>query len=382
MNKTALYAVVCIVIIVVSAAVAATYYLPSNSPSSSPSPEANPTGTTQPTTQQVTDMAGRTVTVSNSVTKIIGLNYGALRLITYMQASDLVCGVEQTELTNTGRTYAMAHPEYQSITVIGPQFGGDPELIAAQNPDVVFITDQTKENLDSLQSQIGAPVIGIVYGELDTAESRQTFYDSLTLMGKILHNEPRAIEVINYVSGIIDDLNTRTATIAEADKPIVYIGGLSSRGTHGFSSTSASYAPFTLTNSNNVITLEMANNSTQVVNVDVEALPSLNPDVIFVDYAGFALCKDDVQNHIDVYGQLDAIQDGRTYGVMSYNNYALNFDVALSDAYYVGTVLYPTQFADINPQQKADEIYTFLCGAPLYDQMVSNYGPFEPVSLT
>jgi iron complex transport system substrate-binding protein len=275
----------------------------------------------------------------------------------------------------------MAHPEYKDIAVIGPQFGGDPELIAAQNPDVVFITDQTKDNLDSLQSQIGAPVIGINYGELDTAASRQTFYDSLTLMGKILHKETRATEVIDYVSGLIDDLNTRTANIAETDRPNVYIGGLSSRGLHGFTSTSASYAPFTLTNSKNVVTFEMANNSTQVVNVDVEALPSLNPKIIFIDYAGLSLCLDDIQNHMDVYSQLDAIKNGKTYGVMSYNNYALNFDVALSDSYYVGTVLYPNQFSDINPQQKADEIYTFLCGAPLYDQMVSNYGPFEQINI-
>lgn len=332
-------------------------------------------------TQEVTDMAGRTVTVPSNITRIIGLNYGALRLITYMDASDLVCGVEQTELTNTGRTYAMAHPEYQTITVVGPQFGGDPELIAAQNPDVVFITDQTKADLDSLQSQIGAPVIGIVYGGVDTVETRQTFYDSLTLMGKILHNDNRATEVITYVQDIIDDFTTRTVNIADADKPTVYISGLSSRGTHGFTSTSAAYAPFTLTGSKNVITFEMANNSTQVVNVDVEALPSLNPDIIFVDYAGYSLCQADVQNHMDVYGQLNAIANDRTYGVLSYNNYALNFDVALADTYYVGSVLYPNQFNDINPQQKADEIFIFLCGTPLYDQMTSNYGPFAPVDL-
>ncbi len=370
MNKTALYAIILVAIIAVSAVVVVYYCSPTSS-----------TSTSLPATQDVIDMAGRTVTVPTNVTRVIALNYGGLRLVTYLDASSLVCGVEQTELTNTGRTYAMAHPEYKDIAVIGPQFGGDPELIAAQNPDVVFITDQTKDNLDSLQSQIGAPVIGINYGELDTAASRQTFYDSLTLMGKILHKETRATEVIDYVSGLIDDLNTRTANIAETDRPNVYIGGLSSRGLHGFTSTSASYAPFTLTNSKNVVTFEMANNSTQVVNVDVEALPSLNPKIIFIDYAGLSLCLDDIQNHMDVYSQLDAIKNGKTYGVMSYNNYALNFDVALSDSYYVGTVLYPNQFSDINPQQKADEIYTFLCGAPLYDQMVSNYGPFEQINI-
>ncbi len=369
MNKPAIYAIICTIIVVVSAVAVISYYGPS-SPSAS-----------LPTTQEVTDMTGRTVTVPNNVTRVIGLNYGALRLITYMDAVSMVCGIEQTETDLAGRPYAMAHPEYATLPVIGPQFGGDPELIAAQKPDVVFSTDAIISTLDSLQSQLGIPVIGIVYGGLDTAESRQTFYDSLTLIGKVLHKEDRATQVINYVNGLIDDLNTRTSNIPDADKPTVYVGGLSSRGNHGFTSTSASYAPFTLTNSKNIITMEMASNSTQVVNVDVEALPSLNPDIIFIDYNGLDLSQQDVRTHMDVYGQLDAIKNDRTYGVMGYNWYALNFDVVLTDAYYIGTALYPDQFSDIDPIAKADEIYTFLCGAPLYDQMVDIYGPFGPVNI-
>ncbi len=326
-------------------------------------------------------MAGRTVTVPNNVSKVVGLNYGALRLITYMDASDLVCGVEQVEISLDGRPYAMAHPEYADLPVIGPQFGGDPELIAAQKPDVVFITDTATSNLDSLQSQLGIPVVGIVYGGLDTPDSVQTFYDSLTLLGQVLHKEDRATAVISYVSGLMSDLQTRTSNIPDSEKQTVYIGGLSSRGLHGFTSTSAFYSPFTMTNSKNVVTSELAKNSTQVVNVDVEAIPGLNPDVIFVDYNGLSLCQQDVKDHADVYDQLDAIKEDRVYGLMGYNWYALNFDVALTDAYYVGAVLYPNHFADINPTQKADEIYTFLCGAPLYEQMVQITGAFGPVTL-
>jgi iron complex transport system substrate-binding protein len=367
MNKVSLSALICIIIIAVSAIVVAFYY--------NPSPASNLTQSTQ----KVTDMTGRTVTVPSEVNRVIGLNYGALRLITYMEASQLVCGVEQIETDLAGRPYAMAHPEYTTLPVIGPQFGGDPELIATQNPDVVFITDTTRTDLDSLQSQLKIPVIGLIYGGLDNAETRQTFYDSLTLIGKVLNNENRATQVINYVNNIINDLNDRTNNIANIDKPSVYVGGLSMRGNHGFTSTSANYAPFTLTNSKNVITLEMTNNSTQVVNIDVEALPNLNPDIVFIDYNGLILCQQDIQTHKDVYNQLDAIKNNQTYGVMGYNWYALNFDVVLTDAYYIGTILYPTQFADIDPAQKANEIYTFLCGAPLYSQMVELYGPFEPI---
>lgn len=332
-------------------------------------------------TQQIVDMLGRNVTVPNNINSIVGVSPGCLRLLTYMDTNDLVCGIEEFETDLAGRPYAMAHPEYANLSIIGPQFGGDPELIAAQAPDVVFSTDGIATNLDSLQEQLGIPVVGIVYGGLDTPEKTQAFYEGLTLIGKVLHKEDRATEVINYVSGLIDDLDSRTSSIPDSAKPSVYVGGLSSRGTHGITSTNAYYAPFTLTNSKNVITSDMVQDSTSVVNIDAEVIPGLNPDVIFIDYNGLSLCQEDVQNHMDVYGGLDAIQNGCTYGVMGYNWYHLNFDVVLTDAYYVGTVLYPDEFADIDPATKADEIYTFLVGAPVYAEMAELYGPFAPVSL-
>ncbi len=330
----------------------------------------------------VTDSVGRTVTVPYKVTRIIGLNYGCLRLLTYMNASTLVCGVEQTEATSTGRPYALAHPEYATLTKIGPQFGGDPELIAAAKPDVVFVTDYSKTSADSLQSQLGIPVISLTYGDISTSDGREVLYQSFDVIGQVLHNEARATSVENYIDGIINDLNTRTSSIADSDKPTVYIAGLSSRGAHGFTSTSAYYAPFTLTNSKNVVTDEMAKNSTSVVTLDLEALPSLNPQIIFTDYAGMTLIKQDVQAHPEIFNQLSAVTNGKVYGVLNYNSYTTNFEIALSDAYYVGSVLYPNQFSDVNAAAKADDIYTFLCGAPVYSQMVSLYGPFGPVDIT
>jgi iron complex transport system substrate-binding protein len=369
-KKTQILVAIIIVAVILIAAIAVVF-------------KPNLSGTTeqQPETRQIIDMLGRNVTIPTNINRIVGVSPGALRLLTYMNASAMVCGVEEFETDLAGRPYAMAHPEYATLPIIGPQFGGDPELIAAQNPDVVFSTDGIATNLDSLQEQLGIPVVGIVYGGLDTPEMIQNFYDGLTLIGNVLHKEARATDVINYVSGIIDDLNSRTASIADSEKPSVYIAGLSSRGLHGFTSTDAYYAPFTLTNSKNVVTPAMVQYTASVVNIDAEVIPELNPDIIFIDYSGLSLCQEDVQKHMDIYGGLAAIQNNRTYGLLGYNWYHLNFDVVLTDAYYVGTVLYPDHFADINPAQKADEIYTFLDGAPLYAEMAELYGPFAPVNL-
>ncbi len=340
--KNSILAILCIIIVAVSAGTLAYFSIPHDStePNVTPTPTANPTaspqesssptavpttgstvtpsttptGTTnptvipsptpEPTSQTVTDMVGRTVTVPYKVTRIVGLNYGCLRLLTYMNASTLVCGVEQTEATSTGRPYAMAHPEYANLTKIGPQFGGDPELIAAAKPDVVFVTDYSQTSADSLQSQLGIPVISLTYGDIATSDQRQILYQSFDIIGKVLHKEARATSLENYIDGIVKDLNTRTASIADSAKSTVYIAGLSNRGAHGFTSTSAYYAPFTLTNSKNVVTIEIAKNSTSVVTLDLEVLPSLNPQIIFTDYAGMTLIKQDVQAHPEIFNSL------------------------------------------------------------------------------
>ncbi len=45
----------------------------------------------------------------------------------------------------------------------------------------------------------------------------------------------------------------------------------------------------------------------------------------------------------------------------------------LADAYFIGSVLYPEQFADIDPAEKADEIYSFLVGEPVFAELNSQY---------
>jgi iron complex transport system substrate-binding protein len=51
-----------------------------------------------------------------------------------------------------------------------------------------------------------------------------------------------------------------------------------------------------------------------------------------------------------------------------------NHGTSFANAYFVGTILYPEQFSDINPTTKADEIYTFLVGEPVFAKLNANTG--------
>ena len=66
---------------------------------------------------------------------------------------------------------------------------------------------------------------------------------------------------------------------------------------------------------------------------------------------------------------------------LPYNYYSTNIDTAIADAYFLGKVIYPEAFADIDPAAKADEIYTALLGVAIYEQMKENFGGFGELSL-
>ncbi len=333
-------------------------------------------------TVSVVDMMNRTVPAPVDPDRIIGIGAGALRMIVYLQEEDKVVGVDIREQDANGtvsgmpsgidRPYNIAHPELASRPFIGG-ISGDPELVALQKPDVVFVTFVTGKDADALQEKSRVPVISLISGDL--GKNRQVFYSSLRTMATVLGKEQRAEDVISYINATLADLQERTSGIPAGKKASVYVGGIAYNGAHGLLSTDPVYAPLAMVNGNNVAA--EAGTGGQIM-IDKEKLLSWNPDVIFIDEASYSLVVEDLKD--PVYQSLDAVREGRVYGVMPYNWYANNYDTVLADAYFIGKILYPDQFVEVDPEQKADEIYTMLDGKPVYAEMKQIFGGFVPFS--
>ncbi len=325
-------------------------------------------------TIEITDMAGRTVEVPEDVDRVVGIEAGSLRLLTYLNATNKVVGVEDFEKRDHKRPYIMAHPELTDLPSIGPQHGGDAELIAAQDPDVIFWTYTKAGDADDLQQKTGIPVVVMEYGR-PHEEGRKTFYDALRLMGDILDKEERAEDLVQYMNATIQELNHRAEGISEEEKPTVYVGGVAHRGAHGITSTEPAYAPFEYVNARNVassIGLEHAM-------VSKEKLIQWNPEIMFVDRQGYSLVEKDLEGA--EYRSLDAIENEQLYGILPYNYYTTNYATVLANAYYIGKVLYPDKFSDIGSQEKADEIYAKFVGEPVYEEMENEFGGFGRLDL-
>lgn len=318
----------------------------------------------------IADMAGRGVEVPKKVDEIIGIEAGALRLVTYLNCTDRVVGVEDFEKREQmGRPYILAHPELSDLPSIGPQHGGDAELITARDPDVIFWTQCTAGDAKDLQKKTGIPVIALKYGDLGS--EKDTFYEALGLMGKVLDREKRAEEVIQYIGSIIKDLENRTKDIPVEEKPEVYVGGIGFHGSHGIVSTEPEYTPLQFVNTKNVA----GDLGVEHVMVSEEKIVEWNPDILFVDEGGYSLVMDDLKG--SEFGTLKAVQNENLYGVLPYNYYTHNYGTILANSYYIGKVLYPEKFSDVEPAEKADEVYEELVGKPVYEEMKRDLGGFQ-----
>jgi len=184
--------------------------------------------------QYIVDMAGRKIWVPENVERIVCKGPGTLRLITYLQATDKVVGIEGgfEKQSVSGRPYRIAHEDLTALPTIGtagPSPQANSEAVLQVRPDVVFISYAEGRIIKNLQDRTGIPVVVLnpgPLGELDT----KSIFKSLELAGKILSKNERAQKVIDFIKSTENELKQRVKNISEQNKPSVYVGGLGYKG--------------------------------------------------------------------------------------------------------------------------------------------------------
>lgn len=328
-------------------------------------------------TRLITDSEGREVEIPEKVESIVCLNVGALRYTCYMQAQDLVIGVEDYEKEQSiSRGYNYVNFElFQDLPVVGNNGEHYPEEIISADPDVIVMSAYDDSDADSLQEKTGIPVVVVPGSDSMMDEGA---YETFRIMGELYGKEDRAQELIDYMDSIKEDLETRTADVAEEDKLTAYVAGVSYKGAHGFEGTEAGYGPFAAINAKN---LADETGQTGPFDIDPEQVLAWDPDVIFVDFNGLDMVNEDYASNPEYYEQLTAVQEGRVYSQISFRSSASNLDTALADTYYATSVLYPEQFADVDPEEKAAEIFEMLLGENFYEDLKANGYEFRQITI-
>ena len=321
------------------------------------------------------DAARREVKVPDRIERVICSGSGCLRLLTYLQAQRLIVAVDDIEKRRQpfdARPYALANPQFRDYPLFGEFRGYDnPELIMGLNPQpqVIFKTfGAMGHDPEKLQKKTSLPVVVLEYGDL--AGQRSSFYQSLRLMGKVVNKEKRAEEIISFFENNIRSLSERTKGISETKT--CYVGGIAFKGPHGFQSTEPDYPPFLFIHVRNMAYDPLLKGKGQS-DLAKEKIVEWDPDFLFLDLSTLQM-GDKAGGLFELrtdpaYQALTGVRQGRVYGVLPYNWYAQNFGSILANAYFIGKLLYPNRFQDIDPGAKADEIYKFLVGQPVFKEL-------------
>lgn len=330
-----------------------------------------------PESRVIADAAGRTVEIPAEVNQVVCVGVGALRYTCYVGGADRVIGVEDYE-TKPGmsRLYNYVNfDKFKDLPVIGTN--GEPfvEEIVGVDPQVIVMSSYAKQDADELSEKTGIPVV-VVPGSDTTLDDKA--YETIRILGELYGLEDRAETLIAYLRGVQKDLDDRTASIPEESKPTCYVGGVSFKGQHGFEGTEAYYGPFELIHAKN---LANTTDQTGAFNIDVEQVLAWDPDVIFLDFNGMSLIKEDYEAHPDFYNALTAVQEGKVYSQISFRSSASNLETALADAYYAACIMFPDAFSDIDPVEKAGEIFEALLGTNPYEDLKGAGYEFRPITI-
>ncbi|HHW08270.1 MAG TPA: iron ABC transporter substrate-binding protein [Clostridia bacterium] len=328
-------------------------------------------------TRMVTDAFGRQVEIPQKVETVAAIG-GAARILTYAGCADKLVGVTDMDKQNiAAMPYSVVNAaHFANLPSVGSGGANDTpyiEELVTLAPDVIIgLTDEN--TIKNVAEKTGIPTIGI-YPEGMFDES---FYAALALIGQVMGTEERSAKVIDFIKECQADLDRRTRDIPEAEKPTVYVGAVSFRGAHGFEGTHANYPPLTAIHAKNVAD-ETGEQGAFIV--DLEKVIVWDPDIIFLNPTNMDLVNDHYGKNKAFYQSLKAVQNGQVYTQISYNYNWTNMEIAIANAYYAGKVIYPERFTDIDPVEKADEIFTVLLGQPFYDRLARDGMRFEQITL-
>ncbi len=325
----------------------------------------------------VTDAFGRQVAIPEKVETVAAIG-GAARILTYAGCADKLVGVTDMDKQNvSAMPYSVVNAEhFATLPSVGSGgFNDTPyiEELVTLAPDVIIgLTDEN--TIKNVADKTGIPTVGIYpQGMFD-----ESFYAALELVGEVMGTEERCAQVIDYIKECQADLDRRTRDIPDEEKPTVYTGAVSFRGARGFEGTYANYPPFTAIHAKNVAD---ETGKTGAFIVDLEKVTVWDPDIIFLNPANMNLVNEQYAKNKAFYQNLKAVQNGQVYTQLPYNYNWTNLELAIANAYYAGKVIYPERFADIDPVEKADEIFTVMLGQPFYDKLAQDGMKFEKITI-
>lgn len=301
-------------------------------------PSATPAPSSVPVT--ITDSTGKTITLPAAASRIIVTNSDAAEVLIALGAKDKIVGIVNT-VNNTPLMASLLG----NVTSVGVWDNPSIEDIIALRPDVVVSYASWKpKNL----AQFEAANITLV--QLDCYKMDNITSD-IAKMGAIAGEEDNATAYVQFIEENMGNVTSRIANVSDADKPSVYW----EQNTTTITTAGKGSGGDTLIRMSGGSNI--AGNQTQMYpQVSAEWVVQSNPDVIvrnvgYVKSEAYMAGKiGEICNRTGM-DSVNAVVNGRVYIMSTAVAYGPKGFMGML---YMGKILYPDRFADVDPQAALD----------------------------
>lgn len=169
------------------------------------------------------DSLGRTVTIPAKVERILSLQPEITRIIVALGAGERLVGIDYF-LRHDDRLFKIIYPQESRLPVVSkPDDSVNKELVVRLDPDVVFASPSEFQAPDSIQRNLGIPVIALSsLGHFDK------LLGEIELVGAVTGLEDRSRELVAYFKEKVRPVSEHAASVPLEKKPRIYLSFWSS----------------------------------------------------------------------------------------------------------------------------------------------------------
>lgn len=332
----------------------------------------------------ITDLEGRTVTVSEPLDKVVTAGYGMTPCImAAVGVGDKIVGtggasVTGTSVTGPGNetTATFLIPGLKDKADLGRGPNLNVEAAVALNPDLMILEKDCagqggstlgyNKLIDQLQLfNKSFPLVIIKNAACNSPPSPDSIYAEIDLLGKIFEKQERAGALIDLLKDEVNLSSQRTEGISENEKPTVLVAALSGSADIAKGKLATVLPDYDCATLYPEITgIKNAYTGDARVTMSAEQLIALDPDVIIL-VRGARWKPSDLYENEDYKAlqSIKAIKNKRVYstGHMEYtrNMAGLEFPIEIL---IEAKAAYPDRFRDINVGEQLTKHYKAAYG--------------------
>jgi iron complex transport system substrate-binding protein len=297
------------------------------------------------------DSLGRTVTIPAKVERILSLQPEITRIIVALGAGERLVGIDYF-LRHDDRLFKIIYPQESRLPVVSrPDDSVNKELVVRLDPDVVFASPSEFQAPDSIQRNLGIPVIALSsLGHFDK------LLGEIELVGAVTGLEDRAQELVTFFQDKIRPISEHAASVPSEKKPRIYLSFWSS-----LTRTPVFYEPVNSAGGINLAEnlLPSSLGSIQTV-ITLEQILKWDPEIILIQgnfppEERMVTVKQVLEDRR--LSSLQAVKDKQVYYTFGFWYWWDPAEVLVETLYLAG-MFYPEKFGRIDLAKEGQEIFT------------------------